>query len=213
MALRTSWLARPPTAAANGGRVPLAVLERHRTKSVFTEAWKEGRREKNNKGDFNLGACNQVQTMKTGKIKKKKDYSLYFWELHSLLQSVSAKPQHPVNTCRHQSKTAHNWKHHISITSYVENHSQDKYYSRVQEAVLQLKKQSNTLFTQCWEVYCAAPGRCPEPTWQHGSVVRPDGQILKELRRNSFQRRMNSHLWTAAERMAKSLRHLASLKH
>lgn len=134
MALRTSWLARPPTAAANGGRLPLAVLERHRTKSVFTEAWKEGgREEKNNKGYFKryLCECNQVQTMKTGKIKKKKDYSLYFWELHSLLQSVSVKPQHPVNTCRHQSKTAHSWKRHISTISYVENHSQDKYYSRV----------------------------------------------------------------------------------
>lgn len=47
MALRTSWLARPPTAAANGGRVPLAVLDRQRTNSVFTGAWKKkGQNEK-----------------------------------------------------------------------------------------------------------------------------------------------------------------------
>lgn len=43
MAFRTSWLARPPTAAANGGRVPLAVRDRQRTNSAFKEAWKEAR--------------------------------------------------------------------------------------------------------------------------------------------------------------------------
>lgn len=46
MAFRTSWLARPPTAAANGGRVPLAVLDRQRTNSVFKEAWEEVKRER-----------------------------------------------------------------------------------------------------------------------------------------------------------------------
>lgn len=43
MALRTSWLARPPTAATKGGRVPLAVLARQRTSSVFKEALEDTR--------------------------------------------------------------------------------------------------------------------------------------------------------------------------
>lgn len=43
MAFSTSWLARPPTAAASGGRVPLAVRDRQRTNSAFKEAWKEDR--------------------------------------------------------------------------------------------------------------------------------------------------------------------------
>lgn len=37
MALRTSWLAKPPTAAVNGGTVPLAVRDKQRTNSAFTE--------------------------------------------------------------------------------------------------------------------------------------------------------------------------------
>jgi len=49
MALRASWLARPPTAATNGGRVPIAVLERQRTNSGFTGAWEERRREEEGK--------------------------------------------------------------------------------------------------------------------------------------------------------------------
>lgn len=82
MALRTSWLARPPTAAANGGRVPLAVLDRQRTNSAFTEVWKERREE--GKWDvkisvrlqlfFQRGASLQVQeyeNMRNGKKKRK----------------------------------------------------------------------------------------------------------------------------------------------
>lgn len=56
MALRTSWLARPPTAAANGGRVPLAVLDRQRTNSAFTEDWKaRGRKEGMEKSERWIG--------------------------------------------------------------------------------------------------------------------------------------------------------------
>lgn len=46
MALRTSWLAIPPTAAANGGRVPLAVRDKQRTTSAFTGTYDEGGRNK-----------------------------------------------------------------------------------------------------------------------------------------------------------------------
>lgn len=44
-----------------------------------------------------------------------------------------------------------------------------------QQIDLDTENQRYILFTQCWEVYCAAPGRCQEPTWRHGSVVGPDG--------------------------------------
>lgn len=72
MAFRTSWLARPPTAAANGGRVPLAVLDRQRTNSVFKETWKEAKGERTEQNQFLKGpaclyvcVCNQRKRIRT----------------------------------------------------------------------------------------------------------------------------------------------------
>lgn len=83
MAFRTSWLARPPTAAANAGRVPLAVLDRQRTNSAFTEAWKKKaeRKQINRETLRHLCACSnqskrvythlwRFKTMKTWDEKK-----------------------------------------------------------------------------------------------------------------------------------------------
>lgn len=154
MALRTSWLARPPTAAANGGRVPLAVLDSHRTNSVFTEAWNErGREERKRKGDFKAPVCMQSGSRewkhkggKKEKEKEKQHYSLYSWELRSLLQLASVKPQHPVNTWRHQSKTAHDWMCHTSTTSHTENHSQGILYFSSTEGVQDSRLNSREIF-------------------------------------------------------------------
>lgn len=158
MALRTSWLARPPTAAANGGRVPLAVLDRQRTNSAFTEVWKERREE--GKWDvkisvrlqlfFQRGASLQVQEYENMRNEKKKEkHSLCSWELHSLLRLASVKPQHPVNTWWHQSETAHNWTCHISTTSHTENRSQYKWYPQVQ---LNNREYSSRLKSK--EIFC-----------------------------------------------------------
>lgn len=38
-------------------------------------------------------------------------------------------------------------------------------------------KAERRVVTQYRAVCCVAPGKCPEPAWQRGSVVGPEGQI------------------------------------
>lgn len=74
MALRASWLAKPPTAAAKGGRVPIAVLDRQRTNSAFTGAWKERGGEEEGKGmtDVTEDVCASLQVHENESTRKKK---------------------------------------------------------------------------------------------------------------------------------------------
>lgn len=165
MALRTSWLARPPTAAANGGRVPLAVLDRQLTNSVFTRGWEESQR----KGNVNTPVCMKSSVRESVFLCSfKRKSSLCSWELHSLPLSALVKPQHPVNTWWHQRKTA-------AQCSVIVSHREQS--RRLDWRVIKKKYWSNTeiWFTQCWGVCCAAPGRHPAPTWQRGCEVGPEG--------------------------------------